>query len=71
MKIQKIISRNRRDFVAKYICEHCTATVTTHGYDDAHFHNEVVPAMVCKICGKTAGIDYLSLATKYDAEEVV
>jgi transcription elongation factor Elf1 len=65
MKIQKIKSQYRRDFRAVYECEHCGATREGSGYDDGNFHNNVIPAMVCKQCGKTADITYRPLATKY------
>ena len=71
MKIKKIISQNRRDFTAVYECDHCEATHTGSGYDDANFHNNVIPTMKCGRCGKTAGDDYRPLATKYPDYVVV
>ena len=71
MRIQKITSRNRRDFTAIYECEHCGATITGSGYDDDYFHRNVIPAMKCEQCGKTAGEDYLPMGTKYAAHEIV
>ena len=65
MKIKKITYQNRRDFEAIYECEHCGATREGGGYDDAHFHNSVIPKMVCPECGKSAPDDYRPLATKY------
>jgi len=65
MKIQKIVTQHRRDFTAVYECEHCGHTKTASGYDDAFFHNSVIPAMKCEECGKEAGDDYRALATKY------
>ena len=66
MKIKKILSRSRRDFWADYECEHCGhITHNESGYDDAYFHNEVIPTMKCPSCGKTADKDYLPLVTKY------
>ena len=62
MKIQKIKSQHRRDFYAIYECEHCGHTHEGHGYDDANFHNNVIPTMECKQCGKK-GIE--DLITKY------
>lgn len=68
MKIKKIVSQHRRDFYAIYECEHCGhETKESSGYDDSHFHQNVIPAMVCPACGKTAGDDYRPLATKYPA----
>ena len=68
MRIKKILSQNRRDFTAIYICEHCGAEHTASGYDDRHFHQAVIPKMVCKVkeCGKRAQKNYKPLATKYD-----
>lgn len=65
MKIQKIVSQHRRDFQAIYECEHCGHTVRSYGYDDANFHQNVIPSMACDKCGKNAAADYRPLATKY------
>ncbi len=66
MKIKQINSQNRRDFRADYECEHCgNIEENQSGYDDSYFHNEVIPKMKCKECGKTAGDEYRPLATKY------
>jgi transcription elongation factor Elf1 len=66
MKIKEIISQNRRDFKAIYICEHCGNEVKKSGYDDANFHKNVIPNMQCSKCGKKADINYRPLTTKYD-----
>jgi len=71
MHIKKIISQSRRDFTATYECEHCSATYDDYGYDDTNFHQNVIPAMPCKVCGKTAGADYRGLAPKYEAHVVI
>lgn len=65
MRIKKIIRQHRRDFEAIYVCEHCGHEEKDRGYDDAYFHREVVPAMVCEKCGKTAAEDYRPLSTLY------
>ena len=65
MKIKKILSQHRRDFRAIYECEHCGFEQEDSGYDDAFFHNQVIPSKVCPKCGKKAGEDYRPLATKY------
>lgn len=65
MRIKKMISQHRRDFTALYECEHCGAVEKGSGYDDAFFHDSVIPAMKCKACGKTAGDDYRPRATLY------
>lgn len=65
MKIQKIINQIRRDFLATYECQHCGFTYDGTGYDDANFHQNVIPAMKCISCGKSAGDDYVPIGTKY------
>lgn len=65
MKIKTITSQNRRDFHAIYECEHCGHTEEGSGYDDAYFHQHVIPDMECKSCGKKAGGAYRPLTTKY------
>jgi len=71
LKIKEIINQNRRDFTAIYECQHCGHEESGYGYDDANFHQNVVPAMKCKKCGKTAGDDYRPRETKYEAHEVI
>lgn len=66
MKIKKINNQDRRDFWADYECEHCGyVKLNASGYDDAHFHQNVIPEMVCPECGKKSGDDYRPLTTKY------
>lgn len=65
MKIKEITSQYRRDFSAVYVCEHCGHESTGKGYDDANFHNNVIPQMICKKCGKKAPENYRPLSTKY------
>ena len=65
MKIKEIVSQYRRDFTAIYECEHCGYTTKGRGYDDANFHNNVIPAMKCEKCGPAASENYRPLATKY------
>lgn len=55
MKIKSRIRQHRRDFTAIYVCEHCGAEKQGSGYDDAYFHQHVIPAMTCEACGKSAG----------------
>ena len=71
MKIKTIMSQNRRDFTAIYECEHCGHTTEGYGYDDANFHHNVIPEMVCKSCGNVAAKDYRPLETKYPAGMVI
>ena len=65
MRIKEIISQNRRDFHAVYECEHCGATKKASGYDDANFHQNVIPSMACQSCGERAAESYRPLTTKY------
>lgn len=66
MKIKEITYQHRRDFKAIYVCEHCGyETPEQWGYDDANFHNNVIPKMICENCGKTADEKYRPLAPKY------
>jgi len=71
MKIQRIVNQHRRDFTAIYVCEHCGETEEGYGYDDQNFHVNVIPAMKCKTCGKTAGDEYRPLTPKYPASTIV
>ncbi len=70
MRIKQITDRHRRDFTAVYECEHCGATDTSSGYDDDNFHRNVIPAMKCKACGKTAPDSYCPRGTLYPPDEV-
>lgn len=71
MKIQEIISQYRRDFKAKYECEHCGNVEIKNGYDDEYFHTEVIPDMECTKCGKKAPSTYQPLTPKYPKDKVV
>ncbi len=71
MKIKSIISQSRRDFSALYVCEHCGHETKGTGYDDANFHENVIPSTVCGKCGKKADENYRPLATKYPEGRVV
>ena len=65
MRIKKIISQHRRDYTAVMICEHCNHEQKDSGYDDANYHQNVIPKIKCDVCGKTASDDYMPQATKY------
>lgn len=72
MKIQKITSQSRRDFLATMECEHCgNVEEDVSGYDDANFHNNVIPNIKCKKCEKKGSEDYRPLTPKYAANQVV
>lgn len=71
MKIKTITSQSRRDFYAIYECEHCGKEVKSYGYDDANFHDRVIPEMVCENCGKKSPVTYRPLTTKYKEGEAI
>ena len=52
MRIKEILNQNRNDFRAIFICEHCNNEIKSFGYDDANFHQNVIPNMNCEKCGK-------------------
>jgi predicted RNA-binding Zn-ribbon protein involved in translation (DUF1610 family) len=71
MKIKKIISQHRRDFFAVYECEHCGYTMNSQGYDDANFHQNVIPKITCPECGRCAPPEYRPLTTKYPSDTIL
>jgi hypothetical protein len=39
-------------------CEHCkNQRKLTSGYHDDHYHDNVIPAMCCQVCGKNRAGD--------------
>lgn len=53
MFIVKILSEHRNDFTADLKCEHCGHEQhLSSGYHDGHYHQNVLPAIKCKACGK-------------------
>lgn len=69
MKILKITAQHRRDFIAILICEGCKhKQELTKGYDDKHYHEVVMPAIVCLSCGKSRkdlNVPNPEIVTKY------
>ena len=65
MRIKTMLDQHRRDFTAIYECEHCGDECKKGGYDDANYHENVIPFMKCKVCGKMADETYRPLTTKY------
>lgn len=52
MKILEILSQHRNDFTATMECEACGhQRKLTSGYDDANYHDNVIPNMKCEKCG--------------------
>lgn len=71
MYIKKILSQHRRDFLAIFVCEHCNKETKMSGYDDTYFHQDVIPNMICKTCGKKASKTYRGLAPKHADSMVI
>jgi transcription elongation factor Elf1 len=71
MKIKTIISQHRRDFQAIYECENCGHEQLGSGYDDARYHEIVIPKIICQQCKNTASSNYRPLTTKYPEGHVV
>lgn len=65
MHIKKKIHQHRRDFTAIYGCEHCGHEYEAGGYDDANFHQNVIPNFECPKCNKKADENYEPMETKY------
>jgi len=75
VRILQITSQIRRDFSAILICEGCgSQQVLGSGYDDRYYHDNVIPNIKCKVCGKsrnTLGIKLSPTPTKYFEFDVV
>lgn len=53
MKILSIEAGNGRDLYGQLLCEHCDAVDELKGgYNDAHWHQRVLPAWHCGHCGR-------------------
>ena len=69
MKIIKMLSQSRRDFSAEMTCEGCKhVQINNSGYDDANYHQNVIPNIKCKKCGESTvslGKTIEPQATKY------
>ena len=56
MKLIEILAQSRRDFQGQYKCEFCNHIETDSSmssYDDRYYHDNVIPNMKCKKCGKS------------------
>ena len=72
MKIKKITRRNRRDFTAIMICEHCDHIFENkYGYDDTYYHSKIIPKMKCNKCGKISPDNYIPNTPKYNQNEII
>lgn len=71
MKLIKILKQSRRDFQGEYQCEFCGHIRKNEGmnsYDDRYYHDNVIPRMICPVCGKSTvseGGNIDNTATKY------
>jgi transcription elongation factor Elf1 len=69
MKIKKILDQTRRDFVAMMECQFCGHEEKNgSGYDDRYYHDNVIPEMKCKKCGKSTNSENATVEirpTKY------
>lgn len=53
MEIKSLEACYGRDLYGWLVCEHCETPVKlVGGYDDNHWHDNVLPAYHCKTCGK-------------------
>lgn len=58
MRIERITWQHHNDYVADMVCEHCAAKdVDKCGYNDANYHNNVIPRFYCQSCGKNRAGD--------------
>jgi len=73
MKIKKILSQSRRDLIVIYECDHddCNYTEKGSGYDDSNFHQNVVPDMECKKCGRKAKPETRKMAPLYSDHVII
>lgn len=56
MHLIKKTYQHRRDFAGIFACAHCgNEELIDNCYDDAHFHENVIPGWECKKCKKTGG----------------
>lgn len=71
MKLIEILNQSRRDFKGKYECQNCGNIEIDSdmcSYDDAYFHQNVIPDKKCKHCGNSTnslGLENIPQATKY------
>ena len=76
MNIKKITWQYRRDFDAILECEGCMGTQKLElGYEDCNYHDNVIPALKCKHCGKSRNdlgiVENTATPTKYAPHEIV
>ena len=74
MKIDRITNQSRRDLYGFMKCEGCGHEQKFVGYDDDNYHRNVVPAVLCRSCGKSAnelGVDVRPLAPKHPPHVVI
>lgn len=64
MKIKRILNQHKQDFNAIFECEHCGDEIERMGQDERNFHENIIPEMSCRKCGKKADKHCLNLSTK-------
>jgi transcription elongation factor Elf1 len=70
MRLIKIKSQSRRDFIGLYECEGCGNEKEVSGYDDRNFHDNVAPTIKCSVCEESTNsldVDKEYVPTKYPA----
>ena len=72
MRILKMRDQIRRDFWADLVCESCGHIMPDFkGYDDAYFHDTVIPNLECPVCGVIAPASYIPQTPKYRPDEII
>ena len=67
MKIKQVTWQHRNDFVADMECEHCDdKSKLASGYNDAYYHDKVIPAMHCAVCGLNRSGELPTVDTKIE-----
>lgn len=67
MRIKKITSQHRNDYTAVMECEHCGhEQVDKYGYDDANYHENVIPLQACGKCNKMRNGDERVILTSVE-----
>lgn len=55
MEIKKIIWCVKNTFSADLKCEYCgNIDLSNYGYNDEHYHVNILPNIKCKKCGKSS-----------------
>ena len=72
MYLKEKTQQHRRDFRGILHCEHCDhEQELTSGYDDANYHENVIPSIKCRQCGQVAPADGKRTAPSVPAWKVI